>query len=49
MTPFGIAFSPDGTKLAVGYDDVTAVDLFDGQSLAPLPRTEPGGLGVWSH
>ena len=35
--PIGIAFSPDGRKLAVGYDDVAAVDLFDGQSLAPLP------------
>ena len=35
--PFGIAFSPDGAKLAVGYHDVAAVDLFDGRSLAPLP------------
>src|SRR5262249_38280506 len=27
--PFRIAFSPDGTKLAVGYDDASLVDLFD--------------------
>ena len=53
-TPFGIAFSPDGAKLAVGYDDVAAVDLFDGQSLAPLPGPNldglaPGGLAAKSH
>jgi len=31
--PYRIAFSPDGKRLAVGYDDVTDVDLFDGVSL----------------
>ena len=53
--PFGIAFSPDGAKLAVGYSHVAAVDLFDGQSLAPLagPNLDglaPGGLAkvAWS-
>jgi WD40 repeat protein len=35
--PFRIAFSPDGTVLAVGYEDAATVDLFDGRSLAPLP------------
>jgi hypothetical protein len=35
--PFRIAFSPDGTTLAVGYEDVPVVELFDGHSLAPLP------------
>ena len=43
-TLFKIAFSPDGTKLAVGYHDVTALELFDGQSLAPLPRPNLEGL-----
>jgi WD40 repeat protein len=40
--PYGIAFSPDGTKLAVGYNDSTVVDLFEGRTLAPLssPDTE---------
>lgn len=43
--PFRIAFSPDGTKLAVGYVDAAAVDLFDGHSLVPLPRPNIDGLG----
>jgi WD40 repeat protein len=42
--PIGIAFSPGGAKLAVGYHDVTAVDLFDGQSLAPLPGPDVSGV-----
>ena len=36
--PFRIAFSPDGTMVAVGYDDTARVDLLDGHSLAPLLR-----------
>ena len=36
--PFGIAFSPDGSKLAVGYDDTTAVDLLDGHEPRPAAR-----------
>ena len=54
--PFGIAFSPDGKKLSVGYVDVAAVDLFDGNSLAPLPGPSVDGVGngsllevVWSQ
>ena len=31
--PFGIAFSPDGKRLAVGYYDVAAVDILDGTTL----------------
>jgi WD40 repeat protein len=42
--PFGIAFSPDGATLAVGYADPPAVDLLDGHSLAPLPRPNLDGL-----
>ena len=42
--PFRIAFSPDGTMLAVGYADAATVDLFDGHSLAPLPRPNVDGL-----
>ncbi len=42
--PFGIAFSPCGVKLAVGYNDIAAVDLFDGQSLVPLQGPVLDGL-----
>lgn len=34
--PAGLAFSPDGTQLAVGYEDAARVDLLDGRTLAPL-------------
>jgi WD40 repeat protein len=42
--PHRIAFSPDGTMLAVGYDEAATVDLFDGHSLAPRPRPNVDGL-----
>ena len=42
--PQRIAFSPDGSVLAVGYADAAAVDLFDGHSLAPLPGPNVDGL-----
>ena len=35
-TPAGVAFSPDGTRLALGYEDAPRVDLLDGRTLAPL-------------
>ena len=33
--PFGVAFSRDGARLVVGYDDSTRVDVLDGHSLVP--------------
>jgi WD40 repeat protein len=42
--PHRIAFSPDGSALAVGYADAATVDLFDGRSLAPLPGPNVDGL-----
>lgn len=42
--PYGLAFSPNGTKLAVGYHDSTAVDIFDGHALAPLPGPDTNGI-----
>jgi WD40 repeat protein len=42
--PFGLAFSPAGDRLAVGYADTTAVSLFDGHTLTPLPGPDTRGL-----
>lgn len=44
-TPFGIAFDPEGDKLAVVYDDSTTVSLFDGHDLTPLPGPDTEGIG----
>jgi WD40 repeat protein len=42
--PFRIAFSSDGTKLAVGYVDVPIAELFDGHSLVSQPKPDVVGL-----
>ena len=42
--PYGLAFSPAGDRLAVGYDDTTAVSLFDGHTLTPLPGPDTHGI-----
>jgi DNA-binding beta-propeller fold protein YncE len=42
--PHRVAFSPDGTVLAVGYVDAATVDLFDGHSLALLPGPNVDGV-----
>jgi WD40 repeat protein len=34
--PLGLAFHPDGSRIAVGYRDSTRVDVVDGQRLTPL-------------
>jgi WD40 repeat protein len=45
--PWRIAFSPDGTRLAVGHNVVPeAVDLLDGHTLASLPGPDLGGIEV---
>ena len=43
--PFSIAFSPDGTRIAVGYLDSTVVDLLDGRTLAHVCSADTGGIG----
>lgn len=42
--PHGIAFAPDGTRLAVGYEDTTRVDVLDGRTLAPLYAADTSGI-----
>jgi WD40 repeat protein len=43
--PYGVAFSPDGSRLAVGHNRVPpAVDLLDGRTLASLPGPDLGGI-----
>lgn len=34
--PFGVAFSPDGLRIAVGFDDSPAVAVLSGTDLTPL-------------
>ena len=34
--PFGVAFSPDGGRVAVGYLESPSVDVLSGKTLAPL-------------
>jgi hypothetical protein len=41
--PFGVAFSPDGAQIAVGYADSTRVDVLDGRTLAPLFEPDTTG------
>ena len=56
--PHGVAFSPDGKRLAVGYYDVAAVDILDGTTLERVgghkpADVEPNGLELanvaWSR
>jgi WD40 repeat protein len=42
--PFGIAFSPDGHEIAVGYDDTTAVDIVSAGDLRLLHSLDMSGV-----
>ncbi|SEM18405.1 WD domain-containing protein, G-beta repeat-containing protein [Syntrophus gentianae] len=39
-------FSPDGTKIAVGYNDSTRVDVFSGTDLSYLFSPDTSGIGI---
>jgi Caspase domain len=43
--PFGLAFTPAGDRLAVGYNDTTAVLLIDGHTLTRQPGPDTRALG----
>ncbi|MEM9784565.1 MAG: WD40 repeat domain-containing protein, partial [Pseudomonadota bacterium] len=42
--PLGLSFSPDRRRLAVGFIDSTAVHLYDGATLEPLPPPDTSGI-----
>src|SRR5262245_18811049 len=41
----GVAFSPDGKRVAVGYDGSSSVDVLSGKDLAPLYAPNTSGVG----
>jgi WD40 repeat protein len=43
--PNSVAFSPDGTRVAVGFEDSSRVDVLSGQDLAPLYAPDTAGVG----
>ncbi|WP_395455737.1 caspase family protein [Azospirillum melinis] len=43
--PLGAAFSPDGSRLVVGFDDTVAVEILDGRSLVRQPGPDTSDLG----
>jgi WD40 repeat protein len=42
--PFFARFSPDGRRIAVGFDDSSAITVLDGASLAPLPSPDTSAI-----
>jgi len=42
--PYGLAFDPDGARLAVGYTDSLAVNVLDAARLTPLYSADTAGL-----
>ena len=42
--PFSARFSPDGRRIAVGFEDSTAVALLDGASLEPLAPADTSSI-----
>jgi hypothetical protein len=42
--PVAVAFSPDGSRLAVGFDDSTRVDVLSGQDLTSLYAPDTTGV-----
>jgi WD40 repeat protein len=46
--PLGVAFSPDGSRLAIGADSEATVALLDGRTLAPLRGPDFNGIAKGS-
>jgi WD40 repeat protein len=47
--PWAIAFSPDGTKLAVGYTETPMIDILSATTLDPLYSVDTGGRTTGDH
>lgn len=47
--PYGIAFSQEGDRLAIGYEDTTGVDVLDSHTLAPLHEADTQGIDNTLH
>ncbi len=44
LRPYGVTFSPDGGRIAVGFFGGPVVRLYDGRTLDPLPAPDTSGL-----
>jgi WD40 repeat protein len=44
LRPFSLALSPDGQRLAVGYNSEVRVDLYAARTLDPLPPLDVSGI-----
>ena len=44
--PYAARFSPDGQRIAVGFDDSAVVQVLDAQSLAEVARPSTSGVGA---
>lgn len=42
--PFAVAFSPDGTRIAIGFADAPVVNLLSGKDLQPLDHPNTKGI-----
>ncbi|MBC8143085.1 MAG: WD40 repeat domain-containing protein, partial [Armatimonadetes bacterium] len=42
--PYSVRFSPDGTRLAIGYDDTFAISVLSATNLAPRPAPNVSGV-----
>jgi WD40 repeat protein len=42
--PFGVAFSPDGARLAVGFADSAGIEILSAKDLAPLPGPDTSAI-----
>ncbi len=46
--PYGVAVHPNGSKIAIGYGDTTAVEVFDARTLKKLYAADTANIGQGS-